>query len=121
MKPVNRPRVGQKIADVMSEGGGLVAKMSLWLQQYLTQVGRNPTNTIAAQPVGASPYTYTNEGDFDVDVVVSGGTVSAIAFTRDGLTFTTLATATNSTVRLNPGDAVRVTYSVLPTLTLIPR
>lgn len=119
MKPVNRPRVGQKIADVMSEGGGLVAKMSLWLQQYLAQVGRNPTNTVAAQVVGPSPYTYTNDGDFDVDALITGGTVSALAFTRDGVSF--YAVNTNELIRLNPGDAVRVTYTVLPALTLIPR
>lgn len=119
MKPVNRPRVGQKIADVMSEGGGLVAKMSLWLQQYLVQVGRNPTNTVAAQAVGASPYTYTNDGDFDVDALITGGTVSALTFTRDGIAF--YPVNTNELIRLNPGDAVRIAYTVLPALTLIPR
>lgn len=119
MKPVNKPRVGQKIADVMSEGGGLVAKMSLWLQQYLVQVGRNPINTVAPQAVGASPYIYTNDGDFDVDALVTGGTVSALAFSRDGVSF--YLVSTSQLIRLNPGDMVRITYTVLPTLTLIPR
>lgn len=121
MKIPNAPRVGQKIADVSQEGSGLIAKMSLWLQQYLFLVGRNPVNTVAGQVVGASPYTYSNNGDFDIDAIVTGGTVSAVAFTRDGTNFFTVATATNATVTLNPGDAVRVTYTVLPTLTLIPR
>jgi len=111
--------VGQKIADVMSEGGGLVAKMSLWLQQYLSQVGRNPTNTVAAVAVGASPFTYTNASDFDADVLLSGGTVSALEFTRDGLTF--YPVNAGEMIRLNPGDAVRVAYTVAPTITLIPR
>jgi len=118
MKPVNRPRIGQKIADVSSEGGGLVAKMSLWLQQYLVQVGRNPTNTVASQVVGASPYTYTNAGDFDVDVLLSGGTVSSIEFSRDGISFLPVGAGM---IRLNPGDAVRVAYTLAPTLILIPR
>ena len=121
MKIPNAPRVGQKIADVMQEGGGLVAKMSLWLQQYLFLVGRNPVNTVAGQTVGASPYTYQNTGDFDIDAVVTGGTVSVVAFSRDGTTFTTVASASPAWIRLNPGDYVRVTYAVLPTLTLIPR
>lgn len=121
MRIPNAPRVGQKIADVMQEGGGLVGKMSLWLQQYLFLTGRNPVNTVAGQVVGASPYTYTNEGDFDVTVLVTGGTVSAVAFTRDGTNFFTVSTATNTSVVLNPGDGVRITYTVLPTLTLIPR
>lgn len=121
MKQQSAPRVGQKIADVMSEGGGLIARMSLWLQQCLYLLGRNPTTTVANQAVGASPYTYTNSGDFDVTAIVSGGTVSSVQFTRDGTNFFTVSTATNASVVLNPGDAVRVTYTVLPTLTLIPR
>ena len=121
MKQQNTPRVGQKIGDVMSEGGGLIAKMSLWLQQCLYLLGRNPTSTVANQAVGASPYLYQNTSDFDLDAAVSGGTVSAVAFSRDGTTFTTIATASPALIRLNPGDYVRVTYTVLPTLTLIPR
>lgn len=121
MKTPNAPRVGQKIADVSSEGGGLIAKMSLWLQQLLYLLGRNPTTTIATQAVGASPYTYQNASDFDVDAAISGGTVSAVAFSRDGTTFTTIASASPAWIRLNPGDYVRITFTVLPTLTLIPR
>lgn len=121
MTPVNKPRVGQKIADVVNEGGGLIAKMSLWLQQQLKLLGRNPENTVAGQAVGASPYTYTNSGDFDVTALVTGGTVSAVDFTRDGTNFFTVSTATNTSIVLNPGDGVRITYTVLPTLTLIPR
>jgi hypothetical protein len=117
----NRPRVGQKIADVGTEGSGLIGKMSLWLQQYLVSVGRNPTNTVAAQAVGVSPYLYTNTSDFDLTAVVTSGTVSDVSFTRDGVNFSTIATATNASITLNPGDAVRITYTVLPTLTLIPR
>lgn len=117
----NRPRVGQKIADVGTEGSGLIAKMSLWLQQYLVSVGRNPANTVAGQAVGVSPYLYTNTGDFDVTAIVESGTVSNVAFTRDGVNFYTVATGSNASVTLNPGDSVRITYSVLPTLTLIPR
>lgn len=119
--PVNPPRVGQPIGTVANEAGGLVAKMNFWLQQQLKYLGRNPSTTVAGQAVGASPYTYTNSGDFDVTAVVTGGTVSAVAFTRDGTNFFTVATATNATVTLNPGDGVRITYTVLPTLTLIPR
>ena len=121
MKPLSVPRVGQKIADVSQEGPGLIAKMSFWLQQCLYLLGRNPTTTVANQAVGASPYTYQNTGDFDITAVVSGGTVSAVAFSRDGTSYFTISSATNASVLLNPGDYVRVTYTVLPTLTLIPR
>jgi hypothetical protein len=121
MKPQSVPRVNLKIADVMQEGGVLVAKMNVWLQQCLYLLGRNPAPAVAAQAVGASPYTYTNNGDFDVTALVTGGTVSAVDFTRDGTNFFTVATASPATVTLNPGDAVRITWAVLPTLTLIPR
>lgn len=121
MRLINAPRVGQKIADVVQEGSGLVAKMSLWLQQQLFLLGRNPTTTVTNQAVGASPYTYQNNGDFDISAIVSGGTVSSVEFSRDGTSFFTVSSATNASVLLNPGDYVRITYTVLPTLTLIPR
>ena len=117
----NRPRVGQTIGTVVNEGGGLIARMTLWLQQYLISVGRNPDNSLANQVVGASPYTYTNTGDFDLTVVVSGGTVSDVSFSRDGINFVPVATTSFASVTLNPGDMVRVTYTVLPSLVLIPR
>ena len=121
MKQLERPRVNQPIAIVEKGPGGLVAVANMWLQQYLRQVGRNPANAITTPAVGVSPFVYANEGDFDLDAVVSGGTVSAVAISRDGSTYFPLASATGFTVRLNPGDFLRITYSVLPTLTLIPR
>lgn len=120
MNNQNRPRVGQTIGTVSNEGNGLVAKMSLWLQQYLSSVGLNPDNAIAVQTVGASPFTYTNSGDYSLDALVTSGTVSLIEFIRSGIVVP-VAAATNQTVTLNPGDAVRVTYSVLPILRVIPR
>lgn len=121
MKQLERPRIGQPVATVSNDGGGLVAKANIWLQQYLRQVGRNPENAITTPAVGASPFVFENAGDFDIDAVVSGGTVSAVAISRDGVTYFPLASATGITVRLNPGDFLRITYSVVPTLTLIPR
>ncbi|OUM01671.1 hypothetical protein [Variovorax sp. JS1663] len=121
MKQLERPRIGQPIATVEKAGEGLVAKANMWLQQYLRQVGRNPVNAITTPAVGASPFVFENAGDFDVDAVVSGGTVSAVSISRDGIAYFPLASATGTTVRLNPGDFLRITYSVLPTLTLIPR
>jgi len=69
---------------------------------------------------GASPYTYANASGFDADVLVAGGTVSAIAFSRDGATFYPVGITAGS-VHLSPGDKVKVTYSVVPTMTLVPR
>jgi hypothetical protein len=69
---------------------------------------------------GASPYTYQNSREYPADVVVNGGTVSAIAFSRDNATFYTIGT-TSGMFALSPYDYLRVTYTVAPTMTLIPR
>jgi hypothetical protein len=67
--------------------------------------------------VGASPYTYspTVKGS----VIVSGGTVSQIRFSRDGTTFYTVG-ATAGMFTLSAADRLEVTYTVVPTLTFVP-
>lgn len=64
-----------------------------------------------------SPFVYSapKKGS----VIVSGGTVSAIDFSRDGTTFySTGATAGMFTV--NKSDLLRITYTVAPTVTFVP-
>jgi hypothetical protein len=70
--------------------------------------------------VGASPYTYQNTNTYPADVIVSGGTVSAIAFSRDNATFYTVG-LTGGIFALSQYDFLRVTYTVAPTMTLVPR
>lgn len=67
--------------------------------------------------VGASPFTYNPS--VKGTVIVSGGTVSAIAFSRDGTTFYSTG-QTAGMFTLNAQDRLRVTYTVLPTLTFVP-
>lgn len=67
--------------------------------------------------VGASPFTLsaTAKGS----VIVNGGTVSQIQFSRDGTTFyTTGQTAGMFTV--NAFDRLVITYTVVPTVTFVP-
>jgi len=67
--------------------------------------------------ISASPFTYS--APVKGSVIVSGGTVSQVQFTRDGLTlYTTSQTAGMFT--LNASDRLVVTYTVAPTMTLIP-
>lgn len=74
----------------------------------------------AAITASASPYVYQNTSSYTEDVMVTGGTVTAVDFSRDGTTwYSTGAIAT--TVRLSPGDLARVTYTVAPTITKVPR
>lgn len=68
--------------------------------------------TTSAISVTASPFTYTAGNQYET-VYISGGTVSVVAVA--GTTVFT-ATTTGCTVRLAPGKAVVVTYSVLPTM-----
>lgn len=78
--------------------------------------GLPPGNEISLT-VGASPYTYA--ADVKGSLIVSGGTVSAIAFSRDGITF--YATGqTAGMFTLNARDSLRVTYTVLPIMTFVP-
>jgi hypothetical protein len=70
--------------------------------------------------VTASPFTYQNTAAFDGDVIVNGGTASNIEFSRDGATFYSTGMVAGI-VRLSPNDRLRVTYTVAPTLTYVPR
>jgi hypothetical protein len=70
--------------------------------------------------VGASPYTFQNTNTYPADVVVSGGTVSAVAFSRDNVTFYAVGQI-NGMFALSSYDFLRVTYTLAPTMTLVPR
>jgi len=80
------------------------------------------TNAVTAITVTASPFTYHNTAVYQEDILITGGTVSLVEFTRDNATWYARAVAlTGDTVSLSPSDRVRVTYTVAPTMTKIPR
>jgi hypothetical protein len=74
-----------------------------------------------APTVGASPYTFTNSGRSDATAIVSGGTLSAVDFSRNGTTFINVSGIGPAQVQLSPGDSIKLTYTVAPTLTVVPR
>lgn len=78
--------------------------------------GLPPAAEIAVT-LGASPYTYS--AAVRGSVIVSGGTVSAIAFSRDGVTFYNVGQVAGMFL-LNAADQLRITYTVLPTVTFVP-
>jgi len=94
--------------------------LSVSLYRFLVNLFKNtggggPTSSIT---VGNSPFTYT--AAMAGQVIVNGGTVSAIALSRDGgTTFLTLG-VTQGMFLLKPQDELRVTYSVVPTMTFVP-
>lgn len=62
--------------------------------------------------VGASPFTYTNLTGNPQSVFMTTGTISAVSITRNAVN--NGVDASTRQVLLAPGDAVVVTYSVLP-------
>ena len=75
-----------------------------------------PSNIV---PTG-SPFTYQNTNIYDLDVIVQGGTVTKIEFTRDNSNFYDVG-LTQGMYRLSPNDRLKVTYTGAPTMTGIPR
>lgn len=89
--------------------------------QYWKNVPASSSSTLpSAITVTASPFTYQNTSAYPVDVIVSGGGVSALEFTRDNATFYDTGSYYGM-FTLSPNDRLRVTYTVAPTMTLIPR
>lgn len=77
-------------------------------------------NTTAPIVATGSPFLYTNVDTYTVDVMVSGGGVSKLEFSRDGTTFYDTGSYYGM-FTLSPSDMLRVTYTQAPILTLIPR
>lgn len=92
---------------------------------YMRQSGAPVQSSYGTAPsnitVTASPFTYQNVSGYNGDVIISGGTVSAIAFSRDNSTYFATGFVTGGVVYLSPSDYVKVTYTVAPTMTLVPR
>lgn len=65
--------------------------------------------------VTASPFSY--RAPADGYVLISGGTVSAVGMARNGVTFFAFPNA--GPVPVAKGDIVKVTYSGLPTMTMV--
>lgn len=100
------------IADLPDLQKALLLAQDPMLQD--PQPRAQPAQSVA---VGASPFTYT--AAFDGTIVVTGGTVSAIALIRQG---TSIATGIiTGLIPLSRTDQVQVTYSATPTVTFLPR
>lgn len=72
--------------------------------------------------VPASLTPYQNTTAFDADVIISGGTISNIEFSRDGTSWYSTGLVMGI-VRLSPNDRVRLTYVSVTgiIMTLVPR
>ena len=68
-----------------------------------------------ALTAGASPFDLVNTGYKPLRFVISGGTVSSITYSRDGSTFDGTGLTAGS-FEVAPGDRLRITYTVAPTI-----
>lgn len=106
--------------DLKGLQGGVAGEFyHLTHTQYTNLPVRNlvaPSNVAPS----SSPFLYTSADSFDEDLLITGGTVSKIEFSRDALTFYDTQ-QTLGWIHLSPGDSVRITYSVAPTITKVPR
>lgn len=80
-------------------------------------LGQN--NTPAVITVGASPYAYQNVDGVPLNVMVSGGTVSAIDYSQDANTWYSQGQTAGIFI-INPNDYTRVTYTAAPAMTKVP-
>lgn len=78
--------------------------------------GLAPAAVLPTTP-GASPYTFT--APVKGFMLITGGTISAVDFSRDGVTFYSYG-ATAGQFTVNAADRLRVTYSVVPTMIFVP-
>jgi hypothetical protein len=101
--------------NVPLETKGITSKD--WFFYWANLFSGLPPGNETALTVGASPFTYV--AGVKGSVIVSGGTVSAIEFSRDGTTFYNTGQTAGMFV-LNARDSLRVTYTVLPTMTFVP-
>jgi hypothetical protein len=77
-------------------------------------------NAPSAVTLLGSPFTLQNTQGYALDVVISGGGVSNLEFSRDGTNWYSTGSFYGA-FALSSNDRLRITYSVAPTVTLIPR
>lgn len=83
-----------------------------------TTLGRPPSTSTPT--VTATPYTYTNTTGDIQEVIVSGGTVSAIAYIRSGQSgYVVGYDSTGTSFTLRPNDGMQVAYSSAPTVRVL--
>lgn len=73
---------------------------------------------VAGITVTASPFSTQNTSNYEEDIIVQGGVVSLIEFTRDNATFFNVGLVAGM-FHIGPSDRLRVTYTVAPTMSRI--
>lgn len=101
--------------SVMLSRNGVTSKDWFFFWSGLWK-GLPPANVEPYTPVSSPDvYSATRRGS----MLISGGTVTAVEFSRDGVTFYDTG-ITSGPVWLNATDRVRVTYAVAPDMVFVP-
>jgi len=106
------PNLNAPLVDIKS--GKCVPPWNSFFQQF-----GSPPAGVTSTVVGASPFSFTS--NINGSVVISGGTVSLITLTRGAVTIT-IATSTASPVviPISIADTISVTWTVKPTIQVVP-
>jgi len=86
-----------------------------WYRFFTALYQGTPPANEKTLTLGASPYAY--QAPVKGFVILSGGSVSAVQFTRS---VTTLTNQTSGIFPLNQGDTLTITYASLPSMTWVP-
>lgn len=83
------------------------------------RIKRTRRGSITQPTFRQSPYVYQNTSEANESLIVAGGTVTKIEVSRDGVTWYTVGLLAGQFL-LPPGDRLRVTYTLAPTITVLP-
>lgn len=90
-----------------------------WFMMVTRALNRQVNRTVISPTVGASPWVYQANYSGDSRMTISGGTISALEISKDGVTYYPINPSTGL-LQMSQGEFMRVTYSVAPSINIIP-
>lgn len=104
----------QTYKNTLDDGLGNITAANI-----ITAAGFKTTAGAAtAITVGTSPYTYTNSSSSNQEILITGGTITALSFGPDGGTGISLNLGLSQII-MRPNDTLTITYTAAPTVNTI--
>lgn len=110
--PVAQPVISSASLKSILSALGLIGIVSDTTPAY--------SNTVIVITPPASDVAYQNTTGYPMDIIVNGGTVTSISFSRDNVTYYPTGMVAG-VVDLSANDYVKVVYTAAPTMTGVPR
>ena len=82
----------------------------------INTMGTGPRNTVS---LGSSPCKFQNTSSTRMSFISTGGTVTTIEISKDDVTYDVVGILAGQFI-LSPGDWMKITYVVAPTVTYSP-